>query len=107
MADVDVGPARDGATPRNPPSLRECCSTSIRPLPSASCEHAHWMQIEQAEQMAMEWVAAWFTPTEATDWLAIHPDLTPAQARDLANAGWRPRDVRRGGDPEVWIEQPS
>ena len=67
------------------PAFAECLS-----------DHAHWMQIEQAEQLAMEWVAAWFTPAEATDWLAVHPDLTPLQARDLANAGWRPREVRAG-----------
>lgn len=68
-------------------------------------EQPHWMQIEQAETMAMEWIAAWFTPSEATDWLVARPTLTPLQARDLANSGVIPRDVRRGALPPAPFEE--
>lgn len=59
-------------------------------------DEPHWMQVEQAESMAMEWMAAWFSPAEATDWLALHPDISALRARDLANSGLRPREVPRG-----------
>jgi hypothetical protein len=59
-------------------------------------EELHWMQIDQAESMAMEWVAASFTPSEATDWLTVRGDLSPLLARDLANEGLTPRDLRGG-----------
>lgn len=62
-------------------------------------DHPHWMQVEQAETLAMEWVAAWFTPSEATDWLAAQPGITPVRARDLANSGVRPHELRRALPP--------
>ena len=62
-------------------------------------EQPHWMQVDQAETMAMEWVAVWFTAAEATDWLAVEPDIAPLRARDLANAGLTPHDLRRGIHP--------
>ena len=58
--------------------------------------NANWMQVEQAESMAMEWVAASFTPSEATDWLTVRGDLSPLLARDLANEGLTPHDLRGG-----------
>jgi hypothetical protein len=67
-------------------------------------EERHWMQVDQAETMAMEWVAVAFTAAEATDWLAVEPDIVPLRARDLANAGLTPHDLRRGIHPG-WARQ--
>lgn len=68
-------------------------------------EDPHWMQVEQAESLAMEWAAAWFSPAEATDWLVARPDITPLRARDLANSGCVPRDLRRASLPPAPFEE--
>ncbi len=58
-------------------------------------ENRHWMEVEQAEALALEWQGAWFDAAGAREWLVVHPLITPLRARDLVNAGVAPRDLAR------------
>lgn len=55
-------------------------------------DHPHWMQVEQAESLALEWTGAWFTSTQAALWQSRHPGISAAAARGLIDAGLGPYD---------------
>jgi hypothetical protein len=57
-----------------------------------TCEDRHWMQVELAEAMAMEWLATGFTPSSAGRWASAQPGISSRQARELADAGLEPGD---------------
>jgi hypothetical protein len=61
----------------------------------------HWMEIEQAEALALEWQAAWFDASGAREWLIVHPLITALRARDLVNSGVVPRDLARAQEQHI------
>ncbi len=61
--------------------------------PAFRCaDHPHWMQVEQAESLALEWTSAWFTSAEMTLWQTRHPGISAEAARGLVDAGLGPYD---------------
>ncbi len=84
---------RHEAARRTPPSALAQVLLDLHPaFVESHAGAAHWALIDQAEALAMEWSASWFTPHEAGEWLANWPAIFPAQARALADAGLGPAD---------------
>ncbi len=76
--------------------------------PAFRCaDHPHWMQVEQAESLALEWTSAWFTPAEMTLWQTRHPGISAEAARGLIDAGLGPYDsldLHASGEVDATID---